>query len=66
MIKVSPFRMGMMYFTLGAIFTYLATKFATPTLWNFATIFLAIMATFDFVLAMRLFALQYKIKKLPK
>ncbi|GGE86060.1 YdiK family protein [Priestia taiwanensis] len=63
MIKVSPFVMGLMYFAMGSIFTYLATKFATPTLWNFPTIFLALMATLDFGLAIRLFTFQYKIKK---
>jgi Domain of unknown function (DUF4305) len=66
MIKVSPFMMGLMYFLLGSIFTYLATQLATPTLWNFSTIFLVMMATLDFGLAIRLFTFQYKMKKIPK
>lgn len=66
MRKTSPFLMGLMYITMGTLFTYLAIQSAQETIWNFATILFMIIATFDFGVAIRMFALNNKIKKIKK
>ncbi|MDC2867821.1 YdiK family protein [Bacillus sp. BP-3] len=53
-MRNSPFVMATLYFLLGCIFTYLAITSVEDTIWNFYTILLAIMATVDFNLAIRL------------
>ncbi|MGG2017054.1 YdiK family protein [Bacillus sp. S10(2024)] len=53
-MRNSPFVMATLYFLLGCIFTYLAITSVKDTIWNFYTILLAIMATVDFNLAIRL------------
>ncbi|MGG0241057.1 YdiK family protein [Bacillus rhizoplanae] len=53
-MRTSPFVMATLYFLLGCIFTYLAITSVEDTIWNFYTILLAIMATVDFNLALRL------------
>ncbi|WP_077620354.1 YdiK family protein [Bacillus sinesaloumensis] len=66
MRRTSPFAMGIIYVLMGTLFTYLAIGFATETVWNFSTILLALFATFDFGMAIRMFALHNKIKKVTK
>ncbi|HDX9580009.1 YdiK family protein [Bacillus cytotoxicus] len=53
-MRNSPFVMATLYFLLGCIFTYLAITSVTDTIWNFYTLLLAVMATVDFNLAIRL------------
>ncbi|MGG0184877.1 YdiK family protein [Bacillus rhizoplanae] len=53
-MRTSPFVMATLYFLLGCIFTYLAITSVEDTIWNFYTILLAVMATVDFNLALRL------------
>ncbi|MFD0769379.1 YdiK family protein [Bacillus sp. CGMCC 1.60114] len=53
-MRNSPFVMATLYFLLGCIFTYLAITSVEDTIWNFYTLLLAIMATVDFNLALRL------------
>ena len=60
-MRNSPFVMATLYFLLGCIFTYLAITSVEDTIWNFYTILLAIMATVDFNLAIRLlFSFPFK------
>ncbi|WP_321200821.1 YdiK family protein [Saccharococcus caldoxylosilyticus] len=47
---------------MGVLFTYLSIQSAKDTIWNFFTIFLAILATLDFGAAIRLFALHFRNK----
>ncbi|MEH7238998.1 YdiK family protein [Bacillus sp. JJ1562] len=63
MRRTSPFAMGIIYVLMGTLFTYIAISSATETIWNFSTILLALVATFDFGVAIRMFALHFKIKK---
>ncbi|MEH7463719.1 YdiK family protein [Bacillus thuringiensis] len=53
-MRNSPFVMATLYFLLGCIFTYLAITSVKDTIWNFHTISLAVMATVDFNLAIRI------------
>ncbi|WP_020063195.1 YdiK family protein [Bacillus sp. 123MFChir2] len=53
-MRNSPFVMATLYFLLGCIFTYLAITSVKDTIWNFYTILLAVMATVDFNLAIRI------------
>ncbi|MEK5440405.1 MULTISPECIES: YdiK family protein [unclassified Fredinandcohnia] len=66
MRRTSPFVMGIIYTLMGILFTYIAINSATETVWNFSTILLALVATFDFGVAIRMFVLHSKIKKISK
>ncbi|MEH7381973.1 YdiK family protein [Bacillus sp. JJ1533] len=66
MRRTSPFAMGIIYALMGILFTYIAINSAKETVWNFSTILLAVVATFDFGVAIRMFALHFKIKKVTK
>ncbi len=63
MRRTSPFAMGIIYALMGTLFIYIAISSATETIWNFSTILLALVATFDFGVAVRMFSLHFKIKK---
>ncbi|WP_078543031.1 YdiK family protein [Litchfieldia alkalitelluris] len=64
MRRISPLFMGFIYLLMGFLFTYLAVGSATETVWNFSTILLMLVATFDFGVAIRMFLLHQKIKKI--
>jgi hypothetical protein len=66
MRRSSPFTMGVIYLIMGVLFTYLAIGSAQETIWNFSTILLVLVATFDFGVAIRMFLLGKKIKKMTK
>ena len=66
MRRSSPFTMGVIYLIMGVLFTYLAIGSAQETVWNFSTILLVLVATFDFGVAIRMFLLGKKIKKMTK
>lgn len=59
-MRTSPYTMALIYAAMGALFTYLAIQSAEETIWNFSTILLMIIATFDFSTAIR-FILYKKI-----
>ncbi|MFD3449955.1 YdiK family protein [Microbacteriaceae bacterium 4G12] len=59
----SPLFMASLYFLLGCIFTYLAVTSVVTTVWNFYTMLLIVMATFDFGLALRLVFVNIKLRK---
>ncbi len=66
MRRISPLVMGVIYFLMGILFTYLAIGSAKETVWNFSTIILMLVATFDFGVAIRMFLLHKKIKDVTK
>ncbi|MFD1363434.1 YdiK family protein [Lentibacillus salinarum] len=65
-MKISPKTMGIVYFLLGILFTYVAIQSAEETIWNFLTILLAFFATLDFGVSIRMFNIHFKIKKQKK
>lgn len=52
-MKTSPIFMGMIYGLMGVLFTFLAIESVTDTIWNFTTVLLMVVATFDFSVAIR-------------
>ncbi|WP_205189061.1 YdiK family protein [Metabacillus iocasae] len=65
-MKRTPLFMGFVYMFMGALFTYLAIQSTrtSETIWSFTTIVLMLVATFDFSVALRVFLLHQKIKKI--
>ncbi|MBD8070703.1 YdiK family protein [Bacillus sp. PS06] len=64
MRRTSPLLMGIIYLLMGLLFTYLAIGSVEESIWNFPTIILILFATFDFGVAIRMFLLHKKIKKM--
>ncbi|NSL53132.1 YdiK family protein [Calidifontibacillus erzurumensis] len=62
-MKTTPFTMALIYGLMGALFTYLAIKSVQDTIWNFYTILLMIIATFDFTTALRFLFYKKFIEK---
>ncbi|MCA0993776.1 MULTISPECIES: YdiK family protein [Bacillales] len=67
-MKLSPTIMGFFYLGLGSLFTYLAIQSASSNgeMWSFYTILLMVLATVDFVYAIRFFVLRKRITQLKK
>ncbi|MFG6117184.1 YdiK family protein [Halobacillus sp. MO56] len=65
-MRTSPLFMAFLYFIMGIVFTYIAAQTVEDTIWNFITIFLAILATFDFAVSIRLFNLHFRLKNTNK
>ncbi|WP_165999283.1 YdiK family protein [Bacillus sp. Cs-700] len=67
-MKISPTIMGFFYLGLGSLFTYLAIQSASSNgeMWSFYTILLMVLATVDFVYAIRFFVLRKRITQLKK
>ncbi|GGC97360.1 hypothetical protein GCM10007216_30170 [Thalassobacillus devorans] len=65
-MRTSPLFMAFLYFIMGVVFTYIAAQSVDDTIWNFITIFLAILATFDFAVSIRLFNLHIRLKNSNK
>ncbi|WP_226660137.1 YdiK family protein [Pseudalkalibacillus hwajinpoensis] len=67
-MKLSPIVMGFFYLGLGSLFTYLAIHSSSSDgeMWSFYTILLMVLATIDFVYAIRFFVLKKRITKLKK
>ncbi|TLS35286.1 YdiK family protein [Pseudalkalibacillus caeni] len=65
-MRFSPVFMGIFYGGLGMLFTFLAIQSANTSgdMWNFITILLMVLATVDFVYAVRFFILKRKIDKM--
>ncbi|MRG87347.1 YdiK family protein [Salinibacillus xinjiangensis] len=61
-MRASPLFMSALYLFMGVVFTYIATQSVEETIWNFTTIILVVVATFDFAVAIRLIKLHYRIK----
>ncbi|RZI50655.1 DUF4305 domain-containing protein [Aeribacillus pallidus] len=58
-----PVSMGLFYFIMGVIFTYLAIHHAENGMWTATNMILMILATFDFAVSIRMFTFSYKIRK---
>ncbi|GEN53849.1 DUF4305 domain-containing protein [Halobacillus litoralis] len=65
-MRTSPLFMAFLYMMMGVAFTYIAAQSAEETVWNAMTIILAIVATFNIAVAIRLFNLHNKIKNAKK
>lgn len=57
----TPFSMGIMYTFMGIMFTYLAVQSVGQTLFTFSTIVLMLVASFDFMVALKMYVLNAKI-----
>lgn len=53
-MRTSPIVMANVYFIMGVLFLYVAAQSAGETVWNFTTMVLAIIATLDFGVALKL------------
>ncbi|WLR48150.1 YdiK family protein [Halobacillus litoralis] len=65
-MRTSPLFMAFLYMMMGVAFTYIAAQSAEETVWNAMTIILAIVATFNIAVAIRLINLHNKIKNSKK
>lgn len=63
-MRTNPISMGIFYLTMGLLFTYLAINSAENGVFSFPTIVLMLIATFDIGVAIRVFTLSKKIKKM--
>lgn len=62
-MKLSPKVAAVIYFAMGILFTFMATKTAGETIWNVPTVLLMVFATFEFGVAIRLTIIHFKLKK---
>lgn len=62
-MKFSPKIGAIIYFVMGILFSYVATKTAGETIWNVPTVLLMIFATFEFGIAIRLTSIHFHLKK---
>lgn len=65
-MQISPKTMSLIYFVMGILFTYIATQTVTDTIWNFSTIIPAVIATFEFGVAIRLMLIHIRVKRKNK
>lgn len=65
-MQISPKTMSLIYFVMGILFTYVATQTVTDTIWNFSTIIPAVIATFEFGVAIRLMLIHIRVKRKNK
>jgi len=59
-MRNSPGLMAIVYIAMGILFTNLAISWADETIWNAATIALAIIATLDFGVGIRYLKIYFK------
>lgn len=62
-MRTTPYTMALIYAAMGTLFTYLAIESAGDTIWNFSTVLLMIIATFDFTTSIRFFLYKRFTKK---
>lgn len=65
-MRTSPGVMAIVYLAMGILFTNLAIQWADETIWNTATIVLAIIATLDFGVGIRFLRIYFKTKNKKK
>jgi hypothetical protein len=65
-MKISPKTMAAIYFVMGVFFIYIAILSAQDTIWNITTMVLALFATLEFGVSIRLVSLHFRIKKNKK
>lgn len=61
-MKVSPLVLGIIYISLGIIFTAWAIQLVNKDGWGFLSYFLLIIATFDIGGGLRLIGVHFKLK----
>ncbi|WP_101844992.1 YdiK family protein [Halobacillus sp. Marseille-P3879] len=62
-MRASPLTMAAIYFFMGVAFTYIAARPTSDTIWDFPTLFPAVIATFNFAVTIRLINIHLKIKQ---
>ena len=62
----SPLFSGIVYLTLGLLFTYLAIENVNHTGWGFFSYVLVLLATFDVGSGIRMIQFHFKLKKTQK
>ena len=62
-MKTSPIFMGLLYFLMGMLFTFLSIESTANNIWSFSTIVLMLVATIDFGVAIKMFLLSNKNEK---
>ncbi|TGB01493.1 YdiK family protein [Halobacillus salinus] len=62
-MRTSPLFMAFLYFGMGIAFTYIASQAAVETIWNATTIVLAVLATFNIAVSIRLTRLHMKLSQ---
>ncbi len=65
-MKISPKTMGIIYFIMGIFFTYIAILSVEETVWNITTIVLAIFATLEIGVTIRLLSIHFRYKNKKK
>ncbi|CAG9623535.1 YdiK family protein [Sutcliffiella rhizosphaerae] len=65
-MRITPLRMVFFYSIMGSLFLYLAIVSLGETIWQWHTVILMLIATFDFGVAIRAFILHTKIKDMQK
>jgi len=66
MKRQSPLVSGILYITLGVLFTYLAINYVSEDGWNWFSYLIVFLATMDFGSGIRLIKLHYRIKRMHK
>ncbi|AZB41400.1 DUF4305 domain-containing protein [Bacillus sp. FJAT-42376] len=62
-MRARPGALAAFYFAMGILFTVIAVNSGSEGIWNFPTIVLMLIATFDFAVAIRMFRFGLKLKK---
>lgn len=65
-MKITPINMVFFYAIMGFLFMYLAIVSFKESIWEWHTILLMLVATFDFGVAIRAYSLHKKIKSMKK
>ncbi len=65
-MKITPLRMVFFYSVMGSLFLYLAIVSFDESMWQWHTILLMLIATFDFGVAIRSYFLHQKIKEMQR
>ncbi|WP_100012599.1 YdiK family protein [Lentibacillus sediminis] len=65
-MRTSPLAMAIIYFLMGILFIYIATQTAGDTVWNVTTIILAVVATMEIGVGIRLVVLHFHWKNKKK
>ncbi|GAA0431973.1 YdiK family protein [Lentibacillus halophilus] len=66
MIKMTPKTMAIIYFLIGAMFISVAVQVTGESIWRFPTILLALVATLEFGVGIRMLIIHFKIKSQKK
>ncbi|MFD1851567.1 YdiK family protein [Oceanobacillus bengalensis] len=61
--KISLLPNAFFYLLLGMMFIFIAIQTVEGTVWNFTTILIALIATFDIGIAIRLIMIHFRMKK---